>query len=384
MNPRIILLALGMFALGTDAFLVAGVLPVIAHETGVTEGLVGQLITVFSLTYGLGAPILAATTAHWPRHRVLIGALGLLGLANLASALSPSFPLLLLTRLLAGCFAATYTPLAFAVGIELAPPAKRGQALALVVSGLNVATVLGAPLGTWIGEHFGWRLSFLLVAGLAGVAFLFLVLFRLPTSATLASPSLKERLSPITRPRVILALLPAFLWNVGVYVLYPYIALLLHQQLHLSDVSVLLACFGLGIVLANRMSGRLADRFGPTLLVVAFLVTLIVIQLVLPLVTTTSITGALMLLLWGMSFALLFIPQQQRLLTMAPEHATVLLALNNSALYLGIAGGAAVGGLALHWLAVTQLASVGVMSMLIALLIVAITLRQAGSQRAVR
>ena len=81
-----------------------------------------------------------------------------------------------------------------------------------------------------------------------------------------------------------------------------------------------------------------------------------------------------MLLLWGMSFALLFIPQQQRLLTVEPEHATVLLALNNSALYLGIAGGAAVGGLALRWLAVTQLAWVGVMSMLIALLIVAITL----------
>ena len=77
MNPRIILLALGMFALGTDAFIVAGVLPVIAHETGVSEGLVGQLIAVFSLTYGLGAPVLAAITAHWPRNRVLIGALGL-------------------------------------------------------------------------------------------------------------------------------------------------------------------------------------------------------------------------------------------------------------------------------------------------------------------
>jgi len=185
MNSRIILLALGMFALGTDAFIVAGVLPVIAQETGVTEGLVGQLITVFALTYGLGAPVLAATTAHWPRHRVLMGALGLLGLANLASALSPSFPLLVLTRILAGCFAATYTPLAFAVGIELAPPAKRSQALALVVSGLNVATVLGAPLGTWIGEHFGWRLSFSLVAGLAGVAFLFLVIYGLPHQSPL-------------------------------------------------------------------------------------------------------------------------------------------------------------------------------------------------------
>jgi DHA1 family inner membrane transport protein len=111
---------------------------------------------------------------------------------------------------------------------------------------------------------------------------------------------------------------------------------------------------------------------------VIFLITLIVIQLVLPLVTTTISSGAIILLLWGMSFALLFIPQQQRLLNIAPEHATVLLALNNSALYLGIAGGAAVGGLALRWLAVTQLAWVGVMSMLIALLIFAITLRLRG------
>ncbi len=375
MNPRIILLTLGMFALGTDAFIIAGVLPLIAHETGVTEGLVGQLITVFSLTYGLGAPFLAATTGRWPRQRVLMGALGLLALANLASAFSPSFPLLLLTRILAGCFAATYTPLAFAVGIELAPSAKRGQALALVVSGLNVATVLGAPFGTWIGEHFGWRLSFTLVAVLAGVAFLSLVIWRLPTSATHAPLSLKERLLPITRPRVVLALFPALLWNVGVYVMYPYIALLLQQQIHISDVSVLLACFGLGILLANGMSARISGRFSPNLLVVVFLFTLLVIQLVLPLVATTISSGAIMLLLWGMSFALLFIPQQQRLLAMAPEHANVLLALNNSALYLGIAGGAAVGGLALRALAVTRLAWVGGVSILLALLIVAVTLR---------
>jgi MFS transporter, DHA1 family, inner membrane transport protein len=380
MNPRIILLALGMFALGTDAFIVAGVLPVISQETRVAEGLVGQLITVFSLTYGLGAPVLAALTGHWPRNRVLIGALGLLGLANLASALSPSFPLLLLTRILAGCFAATYTPLAFAVGIELAPPAKRGQALALVVSGLTFATALGAPLGTWIGEHFGWRLSFTMVAVLAEVAFLFLVICGLPKSATRAPLSLKERLKPITHPRVVLALLPALLWNVGVYVMYPYIALLLQQKMHVSDVSVLLAFFGLGIVLANWIGGLLADRFGPHRLVVVFLVTLIVIQLVLPLVTTTIISGAIILLLWGMSFALLFIPQQQRLLNIAPEHANVILALNNSALYLGIAGGAAVGGLALRFFAVTQLAWVGVMSILIALLIVAINLRPSKEQ----
>ena len=162
--------------------------------------------------------------------------------------------------------------------------------------------------------------------------------------------------------------------------MYTYIALLLQQKIHVSDVSVLLAFFGLGIVLANWMGGLPADRFGPHRLVVVFLVTLIVIQLVLPLVTTTIISGAIILLLWGMSFALLFIPQQQRLLNIAPEHANVILALNNSALYLGIAGGAAVGGLALRFFAVTQLAWVGVMSILIALLIVAINLRPSKEQ----
>jgi DHA1 family inner membrane transport protein len=375
MNPRIILLTLGMFALGTDAFIVAGVLPVIAHETGVTEGLVGQLVTAFSLTYGLGAPMLAALIGSWPRQHVLIGALGLLGLANLASALAPSFSLLLLTRILAGCFAATYTPLAFAIGIELAPPAKRAQSLALVVSGLNIATVLGAPFGTWIGEHSGWRLSFVLVAALAGIACFLLMICKLPKLATPASLSLKERLVPVTHPRVLLALLPAFLWNVGVYVMYPYIALFLQQQIHISDVSILLACFGLGILLANWMSGLLAERFRPQRLVVFFLLVLIVIQFTLPLAATTLISGAVMLLLWGMSFALLFIPQQQRLLNIAPEHANVILALNNSALYSGIAGGAAVGGLALRFFAVPQLAWVGVISMFGALLLILLTYR---------
>src|SRR5579859_5268876 len=101
-NPRIILLALGMFALGTDAFVVAGVLPVIAKETGVTEGLAGQLVTAFSLTYGLGAPLLAALTGRWSRNRVLIAAIGLFCLVNIGSALAPTFPVLLITRLLAG------------------------------------------------------------------------------------------------------------------------------------------------------------------------------------------------------------------------------------------------------------------------------------------
>src|SRR5262249_12851181 len=157
------------------------------------------------------------------------------------------------------------------------------------------------------------------------------------------------------------------------HVMYPYIAVLLQQRLHIVDVSLLLAFFGVGILLANWMSGLLAPRFTPQRLVVTFLVALTVTQLALPLVMITAAGGALILLLWGMSFALLFIPQQQRLLSVAPEHANVLLALNNSGLYLGIAIGAALGGVALRHVAVTQLAWVGVLAILMALLIAALT-----------
>src|SRR2546429_3591446 len=127
----------------------------------------------------------------------MLAALGAFCLFNLGSALAPNFATLFLTRILVGCCAAIFGPLAYAVGATLAPQEKRGQALALVASGLTAATVLGSPLGTWIGEHFGWRLSFGLVALLGGIAFLMLLLYRLPTGAAAPALSLSARLAPI-------------------------------------------------------------------------------------------------------------------------------------------------------------------------------------------
>ncbi len=381
-NPRIALLALGMFALGTDAFVVAGVLPIIAKETAVPVSLAGQLVTVFSLTYGLGAPILAALTGRWSPTRVLMAALGAFCLANVGSALSPTFPLLLLTRILAGCCAATYAPLAYTIGTSLAPPEKRGQALALVVIGLTSATVLGSPLGTWIGEQFDWRLSFALVAGLAGVAFLALLLSGLPRSAAVTALSLKARLAPMTKPHLLLALLPAWLWNMGIYVIYTYIASLLQDTLHLADISGLLVAFGLGAVIGNWSGGVAADRFGPQRPLLVFLEVLIVVEAMMSFSTTTLVGSILVLFVWGTVGAILFIPQQHRLLSLAPEHANVILALNNSTLYLGIAGGAALGGGILHVISVTQLGWVGSACAFLALLL--LLLSRWSSSRAAR
>ncbi|GCE08341.1 MFS transporter [Dictyobacter aurantiacus] len=379
-NPRILLLALGMFALGTDAFVVAGVLPTIAKETGVTESVAGQLVTVFSLTYGLGAPLFAAFAGRWRPTRVLVGSLGLFFLANVASALSPSFLPLLLTRVLAGCFAATYAPLAYTVGISLAPPAKRGQALALVVIGLTVATALGSPLGTWVGEHFGWRMSFALVALLAGIAVLALLTCGLPEVAASEPLPLKTRLAPITQPRVVMALLPSLLWNIGGYTVYTYIAILLLHNLHISDISGLLVAYGVGVVVGNWSGGMMADRFGTRRLLVLYLVALVIIEALLSLIISTVIAGVVMLFFLGLGISQLFIPQQHRLLSVAPEHANVILALNNSAFYLGIAGGAVVGGLALRVVPVTQLGWIGSAFVLLSLLLYLVSLRVSKSQ----
>lgn len=368
-DPRILLLALGMFALGTDALVVAGVLPEIARETRVSESLAGQLVTAFTLTYGLSAPVLAVLTNRWPRQRVLIVALGAFSLANLGSALAPNFPLLLLTRLSAGCCAATYSPLAYATATQLSSAEKRGQALALVVSGFTLATVLGSPLGTWIGEHLSWRLSFALVAALAGGVCVVLLCSQLPSAAAQLSLSLKTRLAPMREPRLMLALCPTLLSSLGFYLVYTYIAPLLKQGLHTSDISGLLIIAGLGSVGGNWLGGNVADRFGATRALVYSLSLLTLLLALLPLATRDLLPGLPALLLWGAAGTSFFTPQQHRLLRLAPRHTNVILALNNAAFYLGTAGGATLGGVALHFLPVMQLGWVGASSAFLALLV---------------
>ena len=374
-NWRIFLLALGMFALGTDAFVVAGVLPVIAHQMQVSEGLAGQLVTIFSLTYGLGAPVLAALTGRLSRNRVALLALTAFGLVNVGSALAPTFALLLLTRLLAGCCAAIYAPLAYTIGTSLAPTEKRGQALALVVLGLNVATVLGSPLGTWIGTHLSWRFSFGLVALLACIAVLVLLFGGLPVAEQASAPSLKPRLTPIREPQLLLALAPALLWYTGTYIIYTYIAPLFHSSLGLTDVSGLLVIFGIGVVAGNGLGGWIADHFGSTRPLSMSLLLLALVYGTLMFSSRTLVSAGIALFLWGFIGTLMFTPQQQRLLQLAPQHANVILALNNSTLYLGIAAGSALGGVFLQIAPISSLGWAGTTFVLLALLLLLLSLR---------
>jgi Arabinose efflux permease len=305
----------------------------------------------------------------------VLTSLGAFCLINIGSALSLTFPLLLFTRLLAGIAAATYAPLAYTIGTSLAPAEKRGQALALVVLGLTVATVFGSPLGTWVGLHIGWRYSFGLVALLAGIAFLALLLSRLPKADEAFVPSLKARLAPIGEPYLLLALTPALLWNLGIYVIYTYLAPLLHHGLALSDVSGFLLSFGIGLVIGNWLGGFVTDRFGVIYPLIMSLLVLIIIYATFSFADTNVASSLVVLFVWGAVGSLAFITQQRRLLVLAPEHANVILALNNSTLYLGIAGGAALGGIALQFAPINALGWIGAAFVMLALLTLFLSIR---------
>ena len=369
MNPRILLLALGTFALGTDAFVIAGVLPAIGRDLGVSVDTAGLLVAVFSLTYGLGAPFLSAFTGNIDRRKLLLGALLIFTIANVMSALSPNFTLLLLTRILAGCCAALYSPTAYTVAVTLAPPNKRGQALATVIAGLTVSTVLGVPLGTWVGQNLNWRMTFGLVAILGGLAVTILFLAGLPQIPKSAVISLRTRLAPIANLRILLALLPVFLWSIGAFTIYTYVTPFLQQTTHVQTTDGLLLVYGLGAIIGSWGGGYLTDKLSSVRPIFIGLIVLIIILASLPWAASSVVGASIILFIWGMAGWSIFPPQQNRLLTLFPESSNVILALNNSALYLGTAAGATLGGFVLEQAGASMLAFVASGTVFIALVV---------------
>jgi hypothetical protein len=186
-------LALAAFAIGTEAFVIAGLLPVVSADLQISVAATGQLVTAYALAYALGSPILAVAFNNFDRRDVLTLALSGFIAANLLAVASTSFPLLLASRVLMAMGAALCTPTAIGVAVALASPERRGRAVALVTSGITVATVIGVPFGTMVGNQFGWRATFVMVAALGAVA-LAGVLYGVPRGLPNSTATLGERL----------------------------------------------------------------------------------------------------------------------------------------------------------------------------------------------
>ncbi|MEU8917197.1 MFS transporter [Streptomyces nigrescens] len=342
------LLTLGAFTLGLDAYVMAGLLPVLADDIGTRVSLAGQLVTVFTLAYALSAPLVAGLLSGVRPRALILAALAVFTLGNGATALAPSLGTLLLARAVAGAGAGVYSALSTAAAAALVPPERRGRALALVMGGMSAGTVLGVPLGVLLAEHTGWRATMWLLTGLGAAALAGLAALLPPVPAGPAVP-VRARLAALTDRAVAPVVGVSFLAAVASLGLYTYLAPVLAAAGGVGEVAPYLWAWGAGGVLGSVLAGPLVDRAGRVRMLVGGVLAVIVLaQALLPSLAAAALPGAVVALVaWGAAGWALQVPQQHRLLALCAERGTIVLALNNSALYLGSAVGSALGGLAL-------------------------------------
>ncbi|OYX79795.1 MAG: hypothetical protein B7Y77_01405, partial [Bradyrhizobium sp. 35-63-5] len=218
-------MAAGSFAVGTEGFMVAAVLPSMSNDLSVSVAVAGQLMAIFALTYAISSPILTALTGGFDRRNLLIAAMAVFAVGNIVAAVAPDYSSLAAARVLLAIAAGLYVPGANALAGVLVPPNRRGRALAIVNGGMSMAVALGVPLGALVGANFGWRMMFIGVAVLAAIALAGL-LFGLPRAigSGIAVASLRDRLGVGRQPAVLWALVATTLWATGAYTVYAYIA----------------------------------------------------------------------------------------------------------------------------------------------------------------
>ncbi|OLT06949.1 hypothetical protein BJF90_15285 [Pseudonocardia sp. CNS-004] len=330
-------LGVGAFAIGTDLFVVAGVLPGLAADLGVTVGAAGLTVTVFAIAYAIGAPVLGALLGARPPRQVLVGSLVLFVLCNAGSALAPGLAVLLATRALGALAASAYVPVAGAAAIAAAPAGRRGRALGVVLAGSALAMVLGAPLGVLLASLHSWRAAFWLVALVAAATVVGLV-----RSGVGAGPSpcstLAQRLAPLRSPAVAGTVTVTFLVMAASNSTYTYLGVLVDDT---AALGLLIGAFGLAGMAGTWWGGTAVDRQGSSRVVTMAVTVLAAGFATLPHVGTA---GALAVVLgWGVAAWGFVAAQQHRVTGLGP--APLLLALNSSAVHLGFATGALLGGL---------------------------------------
>jgi len=344
-RQRLALLALGMggFAIGTGEFVIMGLLPDAAKDFSVSIPDAGHLISLYALGVVMGAPLLAVVGARWARRNFLIGLMAVFALGNFASVLAPSYHSMLVARLLTGFPHGTYFGVASLVAAGLVPRGRRTQAVAMVMMGLTLATLLGVPAAAAIGQWLGWRIAFFIVGLIALLAAL--MVWRLvPFTPGNRSASPLVELSALNNPQVWLTLLIGAVGFGGLFSVFSYIKPTMIELTHLPEavVPIVLALFGAGMVVGNLVGSRLADRaLLPT--IGGLLVWAIAVLSLFVFTASNPWLAPINVLLVGTLVAL-GPCLQTRLMDVAGEAQTLAAALNHSAFNAANALGAWLGG----------------------------------------
>lgn len=344
---KIWILTLGMFALGMNTYIVAGLLPDMGKSFNKSSAEIGQGVTVFTLFFALSAPIFSTLLAKYSVKNILLIALLTFGVANLITMLSYNYSTYILSRCVAGLGAGLFSPMAVSSGGYLVSQKNKGKALAFIVGGMSVGTVVGVPLGLQLADLINWRFAIGLIVIVSIVAFISISIL-LPNFNMPAAPNLKDRFSlfiDIHVLRVVSVTVCAAIASLG---LYTYLSQVISAAVSPHYISLFLTTWGIGGLLGSFGVGLVMDKFKNTqILMLIILVVLSISIALIPTLIKIPILGLLPFLLWGAMGWATQAPQQHILLKKHAEHGSASVALNSSLNYLGSAIGAALGGLLL-------------------------------------
>ncbi|KIC58287.1 MFS transporter [Microbacterium hominis] len=346
-------LAIGSFGIGMTEFVVMGLLPNISAdllpatwasspEDAVAQA--GWLITLYALGVVIGAPTIAGVVAKYPRHRVMLALAAALTLGNTLTLLAPTFELVAASRVLAGLPHGAYFGIGALVAADVMGPGNRAKGVAFVLTGLTVANVVGVPFGTFLGQRFGWRIAFLVVALIFALAAVMIAL-TVPAHAGDPGRTLRAELRALRIGQVWLTLGVGAIGFGGFFAAYSYVASIVTDVAGApaAVVPVILIVMGIGMTIGNLVGGHLADRdLKRTML--AGLGALIVVQVLLALTAGALIALGLFIFLVGFVSSVLSPSIQTRLMDVAGDNQSIAAALNHSALNIGNATGAFLGG----------------------------------------
>ncbi len=343
-TAAIMAMAVGGFAIGTTEFASMGLLPEISRSLQITESHTGNLISAYAVGVVIGGPVLAGLGARLPRRLTLLGLMGLLVIGHIASVLAPNYPSLLAARFFSGLPHGAYFGIASLMAASLVPAERRGRAVAGMMLGLTVANVVGVPLTTAIGQIWGWRAAYALVAGI-GLLTLILVRIFVPSVAAATRSTIRRELGALRNPRVLFTLAVGAIGFGGMFAVYTYIAPTMTTLAGLAESTIpwVLATFGLGMTIGTLTGGRISDRNVTAGITSGFIATAVTMA-AFPFTLSVPVLAFVNVFFMGFSSSLMLPSLQVRLMNVAGNAQSLAASMNHSALNLANAGGAWLGG----------------------------------------
>jgi DHA1 family inner membrane transport protein len=373
MPLALLALTIGAFAIGTTEFVIVGLLPTIAGDLGVTLPSAGLLVSFYALGVAIGAPVLTAATGRMKRKTLLVSLMALFTAANLLAWWAPGYHTLVLARILSGFAHGVFFSVGSIIATSVVPKEKSGRAIATMFSGLTVAFVTGVPLGTLVGQHFGWRVTFLVVS-LFGLVAMGSALMFVPRNIEHVPPaSIRKQAELFLQPRLLLVFAMTIVGYGGSLIAFTYLAPILEQTAGFSPsvVGIVLLLYGASVAAGNMFGGKLADTHGPVTALKLIFAVLAAVLLLLGFVATNKVLVIAVVLAWGgvafgnvPALQVYVVKQAERF---APHSVNVASGMNIAAFNLGVAGGAWTGGIVVSHLGLMHTPWIGATVVLCAL-----------------